>query len=248
MNSRVLSRSLIGFCAILAALGAKAQLQPAASQPPAATTPGAALLRVYRQRRYAGSALAPSIYVDDRQIARIGNGRRISVKLLPGTHSIRSDDKSSAISVDAVTGQEYFVRVDEAMGFWKGHGKLTMLLPEQGSAEYKLEKPVEEDRKIARDLIEDDALIEGTSGSGAPGSTQEASTEGPGLIKVSFTSIPDGADIEVDGNFVGSTPSSVELAPGDHAVAIKRAGYATWDRKLKVMGGDIKLNANLERQ
>jgi hypothetical protein len=47
--------------------------------------------------------------------------------------------------------------VDEATGFWKGHGKLTMLMPEQGSPEYKLQKPVEEDRKLAKDMIEDDA-------------------------------------------------------------------------------------------
>lgn len=113
-------------------------------------------LRVYRQRRYAGSALAPSIFVDDIQIARVGNGRRVAIRLTPGPHTIRSDDKSSAISLDVKPGQDYFVRVDEATGFWKGHGKLTLILAEQGSAEYKLEKPLEEDRKIARDMILND--------------------------------------------------------------------------------------------
>jgi len=100
-------------------------------------------LRVYRQRRYVGSALAPSIFVDDKEVARVGNGRRVGVKLSSGTHSIRSDDKSSAITLDVKPGQQYFVRVDEATGFWKGHGKLTLLLPEQGAPEYKLQKPVE---------------------------------------------------------------------------------------------------------
>ena len=110
-------------------------------------------LRVYRQRRYSGSALAPSIYVDDKQIARVGNGRRVSIRLTPGPHTIRSDDKSSAVSVDAKTGQDYFIRIEEETGFWKGHGKLTLVLPEQGAAEYKLQKPVEENRKIAREMI-----------------------------------------------------------------------------------------------
>jgi hypothetical protein len=122
-----------------------------------ASTPEVAHLRVYRQRRYMGSALAPSIYVDDRQVTRVGNGRRCTIKLSPGPHSIRSDDKSSAISLDVKGGQEYFVRVDEETGFWKGHGKLTMLAPEQGGAEYKLQKPVEEERKIAKEMLEDDA-------------------------------------------------------------------------------------------
>jgi hypothetical protein len=29
-------------------------------------------------------------------------------------------------------------------------------MPEQGSPEYKLQKPVEEDRKVAKELIEED--------------------------------------------------------------------------------------------
>jgi len=117
---------------------------------------GSAHLRVYRAHRYVGAALAPSIVVDGKQVVRIGNGRRATIRLSPGTHSIGSDDKSSSISVDAKSGQEYFVRVDEEPGMWKGHGKLTMLAAEQGSAEYKLQKPVEEDRKIDKEMIEED--------------------------------------------------------------------------------------------
>lgn len=118
--------------------------------------PQFARLHVYRQRRYAGSALAPTVVVDGKQVARVGNGRRVTIKLTAGPHTIASDDKSSAISVDAKPGQDYYVRVDEEMGFWKGHGKLTMLMPEQGSAEYKLQKPIEPDRKVAKEMIEDD--------------------------------------------------------------------------------------------
>src|SRR6266704_601271 len=113
--------------------------QTGSNQQAAATAPAPefAHLRVYRQRRYAGSALAPSVFVDEKQVARVGNGRRFGLKLTPGTHTIKSDDKASAISLEAKAGQEYFIRVDETTGFWKGHGKLTMLMPEQGSAEYK---------------------------------------------------------------------------------------------------------------
>ncbi|MGA7915009.1 MAG: DUF2846 domain-containing protein [Candidatus Acidiferrales bacterium] len=116
-----------------------------------------ARLYVYRQRRYEGSALAPSIYVDDRQIARVGNGRRVAIKLSAGSHTIRSDDKSSAISLEVKPGQDYYVRIDEATGFWKGHGRLTLVLPEQGVAEYKLQKPIEANRKIDKEMIADEA-------------------------------------------------------------------------------------------
>lgn len=141
-----------------------AQTAPATPQPagapaaqPAGTDSQLAHLRVYRHRRYMGSALAPSIYVDDKQVARIGNGRRVCIRLSPGSHTVRSDDKGSAIALEVKSGQEYYIRVDEETGFWKGHGKLTMLMAEQGSAEYKLQKPVEEERKMAKDMIEEEA-------------------------------------------------------------------------------------------
>ena len=113
-------------------------------------------LHVYRQHRGINSTFAPSIFVDDKQIARVSNGSRFTIKLSPGAHSIRSDDNSSAISLDAKPGQEYFIRVDEVMGMPKSHGKLTMMSPEQGGPEYKLQKPLEDKHKIARDMIEGD--------------------------------------------------------------------------------------------
>lgn len=64
---------------------------------------------------------------------------------------------------------------------------------------------------------------------------------------VTVASTPEGADIEVDGSFVGNTPSSIEVTPGDHQVLVKKSGYKDWARKLKVSGGDIKLNAELEK-
>ncbi len=66
--------------------------------------------------------------------------------------------------------------------------------------------------------------------------------------KISVISVPDGADIEIDGSFVGNTPSDIEVAEGDHTVAVKKTGFKDWERKLKVSGGSsIHLNAELEK-
>lgn len=66
--------------------------------------------------------------------------------------------------------------------------------------------------------------------------------------KVSITSTPDGADIEVDGSFVGNTPSDVQVAEGEHTVSVKKSGYKDWQRTLKVSGGSsLHLNADLEK-
>jgi len=58
-------------------------------------------------------------------------------------------------------------------------------------------------------------------------------------------STPPGADIEIDGKFVGSTPSSVNVAPGDHDVVVKKSGFAVWDRKITVSSGKINISAEL---
>lgn len=66
--------------------------------------------------------------------------------------------------------------------------------------------------------------------------------------KLSVGSVPDSADIEVDGNFVGNTPSDVQVTEGEHTISVKKAGFKDWERKLKVSGGSsVHLNAELEK-
>jgi hypothetical protein len=64
--------------------------------------------------------------------------------------------------------------------------------------------------------------------------------------KISVNSTPAGADIEVDGSFVGNTPSTIDVAAGDHVIAVTKAGFKSWERKLKTSGGNVNLNAELE--
>ncbi len=66
--------------------------------------------------------------------------------------------------------------------------------------------------------------------------------------KLSIVSTPNAADIEVDGGFVGNTPSTVEVPSGEHTVTVSRNGYKTWQRKLRASGGDVNLNVELEPQ
>lgn len=75
-----------------------------------------------------------------------------------------------------------------------------------------------------------------------------ATPAAPSTGKLSVVSVPDGADIEVDGSFVGNTPSDVQVTDGDHTVLVKKAGFKDWERKLKVSGGSsVHLNAELEK-
>ncbi|HEY4948857.1 MAG TPA: PEGA domain-containing protein [Candidatus Acidoferrales bacterium] len=69
----------------------------------------------------------------------------------------------------------------------------------------------------------------------------------PGTVTVSTT--PGGADISVDGNFVGSAPANLKLPPGKHTIAVSLDGFKTWTRDMTVLGGSkTNLDATLEKR
>ena len=39
----------------------------------------------------------------------------------------------------------------------------------------------------------------------------------------------------------------IEVTPGEHEIAIKKSGYQTWHRKMKIMSGSINVAAELEK-
>jgi hypothetical protein len=57
-------------------------------------------------------------------------------------------------------------------------------------------------------------------------------------------SVPN-CDIEVDGSFVGNTPSTLNLAPGKHDIVVKKAGYKDWTRSMTVASGTIRVSAEM---
>lgn len=64
--------------------------------------------------------------------------------------------------------------------------------------------------------------------------------------QVIITSNVSGADIEVDGSFVGNAPSVIPLGIGEHLIAVKKSGYTPWQREVKVTGGAINIQAALQ--
>lgn len=64
--------------------------------------------------------------------------------------------------------------------------------------------------------------------------------------QLAIGSTPDGAEIEIDGGFVGNTPSSIDQTSGEHMITIHKKGFKNWERKVKVSGGNVSLYAELE--
>ena len=87
-------------------------------------------------------------------------------------------------------------------------------------------------------------------GVAAPQKPQDAAVPAVAVANLASSlaiqSDPPGADIEVDGAFVGNTPSTLNLNSGNHQVVVRKKGFADWTRTLNVTGGNISLNATLD--
>lgn len=85
------------------------------------------------------------------------------------------------------------------------------------------------------------AIAESSSEAVTPAAALEPST-------IVIKSSPDGADITVDGKFVGSTPSTLRLTIGDHTISIEKAGFKLWARAMTVTSaGSVTVEATLEK-
>lgn len=144
------------------------------AQPETATSPGDAAatkseeinpteakptIYFYRIKQFAGSSLEPSVYCDEKELARMDNGRYFGVTLAPGKHVCRMGDKQTGFEIDVKGDQTYYAKVSIEAGFWKGHGRLTLIQPEQGGFELKKVKLLGASKVRNRELV---TLYEGS--------------------------------------------------------------------------------------
>jgi len=97
-------------------------------------------------------------------------------------------------------------------------------------------------------FIEGDMHLDMVKFGGAAETPASATVTQTGQVNVTIESTPAGADIEVDGNFVGSTPSVIQVPIGAHQFTIKKKGFSDWTRKMNVTLGSVHLNADLDPQ
>ena len=81
-----------------------------------------------------------------------------------------------------------------------------------------------------------------------PAAAAAATDKDANIAKVTIHSQPDGADIEVDGNYVGSTPSTLNMAAGPHKIVVRKRGFEDWQRQIQIMGGETQVRADLEEK
>jgi hypothetical protein len=82
----------------------------------------------------------------------------------------------------------------------------------------------------------------------APVPPPVAAREVQGKVKCNFASTPSGAEITLDGKYVGSTPSEIGVSTGSHVVVFSLAGFAEWKRELSVSpGSQLTISAILQK-
>lgn len=83
----------------------------------------------------------------------------------------------------------------------------------------------------------------------APFANNATTTETPSAAAkatLEVVSTPSGADIELDGTFVGNTPSSLSVTQGDHTLRVSKKGYGVWERKLRTTSGVVRISPELQ--
>ncbi len=112
------------------------------------------LIVFLRPKRFFGSGLTPSIYLDGRQLARLDNGRYFSVRAAPGKHKLESSMKHTPpLEIEVKDGDVSYIEMAILAGTWRGGGRL---IPD-GAAEAKAElaklKPLDEKWVIEKEMV-----------------------------------------------------------------------------------------------
>jgi CRISPR/Cas system-associated exonuclease Cas4 (RecB family) len=75
----------------------------------------------------------------------------------------------------------------------------------------------------------------------------ESATTKP--IVVRFASVPANAEVQVDGEYWGNTPTAdlARLQAGSHTIVVRKAGYEQWERRITLaVGDDRTISAELQ--
>ncbi len=201
---------------------------------------------VYRQGKYVGSALKPSIYVDGNEVGRLKNGRYLSLQLAPGKHNFESNQKEAALEVDVKSKDTVYLEMVILNGKFRMVGRLVPVAQEDAKNALVKLKPMDgkQDTETSasptppQEPAPDNSQTEPHAESDVP--MQPAT--------VTIKSTPPGCDINVDEKFMGSTPSTIQLSPGEHLVSVEKEGLRPWQRTMTVTaGGSVTLDATLEK-
>jgi len=97
---------------------------------PVADNTQGSTITFFREGHFGGSALKPSVYLDDKELDRLSNGSWFSVHTEPGKHEIKSSAKNEpATVIETKPGETIYVQMVVVTGTWRGAGRLLQVDP-----------------------------------------------------------------------------------------------------------------------
>lgn len=71
----------------------------------------------------------------------------------------------------------------------------------------------------------------------------------PAMGMVKLTSVPDGAEVSVNGSLIGMTPAELKLNVGKYKIQVQLEGYEEWVREIELLSDSVvSLTANLTKK
>jgi len=119
-----------------------------------------------------------------------------------------------------------------------------------GAVEFKLHKS--NYRPILRMIEQVTGLTMTYEQEGIKDSEQNVATRAGGATNpndgvVDVTSDPVGAEVEIDGAYIGNSPRRSAVVPGEYEVKLRKNGYKDWKRKIAIKAGDtLEIHAEME--
>jgi hypothetical protein len=104
-----------------------------------------ATVYIYRPGKFFGKALEPSVFLDEQKLLDMDNARYLALKLAPGRHILRSNEKNSEIDQVWDSGQTYYIKITIAAGMMKGHGQMGMVTEKLALKEMQQLRPLDKD-------------------------------------------------------------------------------------------------------
>jgi hypothetical protein len=187
-------------------------------------------------------------YVDEKTLMfTFETGRSLTSKGFVANASVEpeGDDKSTLIiNVQTKAGFSFGAGDRMAEKFYEQVGDELAGDPQQKSAVKAPEKAIAVPE--AKAVPAEPSMTKPADGA-SPAAASTASSSGKGKVLVS--SVPDGADVYVDDNFVGNAPATLNLVAGKHTVKVSQDGYKAWTKDVSVFAdSEVTLKASLAKK
>lgn len=180
-------------------------------------------------RRRLGRSGKLNLNIDYVQLA---SGEKAALRAVQGGNG--GDHKTAVTSAVIATGILFF---PAAPIFLFIHGK-----------DLTIPKGTEITAYIAADTVLDPAKFGNAQNADTANATSMTQPNSAATSSIIVKSTPDAADITVDGKFMGSTQSTLQIIPGEHTISIEKSGFKTWTRVLTVNeNGSVTVEATLEK-